>query len=231
MTKLNLTDSAMFGSPTYSMDSVKAKLESAKTMAQAIANDRLLTDEGKARKRQETVDPLIGQARYEAEALLRQRRAAYAAAQEKHLEARRAAAGRVNTQRRAFALERARLVAEYNDWETVSAAMTQAVELNDGDALAAWHDLSGLLRARFDSKGGPASDVHNGIAKRASEVREALAAQRDPFEEQAAADLDLAQDGLAEVEQGLARIDWARGVTGDGPPLFDDVLGKSSAFG
>ena len=50
--------------------------------------------------------------------------------------ARRAAAGKVNTQRRAYALERAKLVAEHASWDGIAAAMRDAVETGDGDALA-----------------------------------------------------------------------------------------------
>lgn len=207
-------------------DNVMGYLMKAREMELAIDRDTLWSDEGKAQRKAQFVDPLVAAALAEADSWLRWTRKSYAVAQERELKARQAAAAKVDIAKRSYALSRARLLAENaTNWDTIAGAVAEAVKLGDNDGLAAWADLEPLLRTRFDGgRSGPASDAHSGLRATYNQVSAALEAQVDPDVQAAQADLAATQDALADAEHTLTRIDRRRGYAGEGPPLFKDLV-------
>lgn len=125
-------------------------LSDARVMAlRRIDDDRSLSAEGKATQRA-AVD---GQYRETVSAITAGAKAAVTwkreAAERSYSERQRAHAQSFDVTSAAYALERARLVAEHGDLPSIQAAIGQAVAAGDRYAVTAWQDLIPLVTNRF----------------------------------------------------------------------------------
>lgn len=125
-------------------------LSDARTMAlRRIDDDRSLSAEGKAAQRaaidgqyRETVSAITAGA-------MAARRWQVETAERSYRERQRAHAQSIDVTAAAYALERARLVAEHGDLPSIQAAIGQAAAAGDRYAVTAWQDLIPLVTGRF----------------------------------------------------------------------------------
>lgn len=208
-------------------DLIAIELDEAKAWSEKIDRDPTLTDVGKAQQRAAKVQPAIDGAREMAAAWLSSTQIRAEKARQRHRHAVRLAGQNRDTQAASYAFQRAKTLAETASWDVIARDMAEAAEVGDENRLSAWRDLRGLVGSKFDSRSGPASDVHTGLRARLRQVDEALAAvPPDPVVAAAAQELAEAEAAAAAARSDLSRADFRRGVVGE-EKLFGDILSPS----
>jgi len=147
------------------------------------------------------------------------------AASETYVSAQKAHHNAVDPQSRLTALEYAKPTATAGRWEEISAAVNQAVELQDPQTLQAWRSLAPVVAERFGSDSPHYFDA-NTLGTRISEELANLEPEdlRQAREQSAAAD-----ESLQRGRDRLGTYDFAAEMRGQSP-LFKDITHPRSTI-